>query len=62
MFFSTGELHYQMADGDATHVLTDTDYAQKVLNVCRKLNIKVTNSCKNVMIALTVGISISHFP
>ncbi|CAN7938030.1 unnamed protein product, partial [Ixodes hexagonus] len=34
------ELHYQMSDGDATHVLTDPEFAKKVLKVGELLNLK----------------------
>uniref|UniRef100_A0A131XU13 Putative acyl-coa synthetase n=1 Tax=Ixodes ricinus TaxID=34613 RepID=A0A131XU13_IXORI len=34
------ELHYQMQDGDATHVLTDTAYVEKVLAASSTLQLK----------------------
>ncbi|CAN7938032.1 unnamed protein product, partial [Ixodes hexagonus] len=34
------ELHYQMSDGDAMHVLTDPDFARKVLKVGELLKLK----------------------
>ncbi|KAG0425116.1 hypothetical protein HPB47_027689 [Ixodes persulcatus] len=37
---ATGELHYQMSDGDATHILTDPQNSQKVLDVAARLTLK----------------------
>ncbi|KAM7306782.1 4-coumarate--CoA ligase 1 [Ixodes scapularis] len=34
------ELHYQMSDGDATHVVTDSTFANKVLNAAKVLQLK----------------------
>ncbi|KAG0429444.1 hypothetical protein HPB47_023633, partial [Ixodes persulcatus] len=34
------ELHYQMSDGDATHVVTDSEFASKFLNAAKILQLK----------------------